>query len=390
MATIDAEFEDEIRGPGITIWLVSATLVIFLIWAAFAWVDEIVRADGEVVSSSRPQIVQNLEGGILAELLVGEGDEVAPGDVLARLQGTQFRTAVDDLQDQIDALEIRRMRLEAEGEGQLDFSVPEALAARVPDIVASERALLEARQSDYISRREGAQAMLTEARREREVMEDLYNREIVALIELTRARQAEGDAEIRANEIETRTELDRAAEYSETLQQLASLKQSQRVAQDQLARTVVTSPMRGIVNSMNVTTIGGVIRPGEEMFQIIPLGDELYVEARVAPRDIANVAVGQSATIKLSAYDYTVYGSLSGEVTLVSADTFEDERDQGAEPHYRVTVSVDADALTARQRNIQIRPGLQGQVELQTGEHTVLQYLLRPLYKSREAFREPS
>ncbi|MEO0371301.1 MAG: HlyD family efflux transporter periplasmic adaptor subunit, partial [Pseudomonadota bacterium] len=156
-----------------------------------------------------------------------------------------------------------------------------------------------------------------------------------------------------------------------------------------LARTVITSPMRGVVNSMAVTTIGGVIRPGEEIFEVIPLGEELFVEARVRPENIASVERGQEATIKLTAYDYTIYGTLQGEVDFVSADTFEDERDARAEPFYKVTVRVTTADLTDRQKSIEIRPGMRAQTELKTGSKTILNYLLKPLYKSREAFREP-
>ncbi|SLN19212.1 HlyD family efflux transporter periplasmic adaptor subunit [Pseudooctadecabacter jejudonensis] len=389
MVTIADEFEARVKGPSLLIWLIGATVVIFLIWAKFAAIDEIVRAKGSVVSSSRPQIIQNLEGGILAELLVSEGDQVEPGDVLARLRGTQFETSVTDLREQVIAAEIRRLRLEAEIEGMFNFDVPDAIEQFSPEMVASERALLGARQSDYVSRTEGAQAIITETSRELAVMEDLYNREIAALIEVTRARKANSDATNAYNEIVTQAELQRASEYSEVLSMMATLKQDLRVAEDRLERTVITSPMRGIVNNLGVTTIGGVIRPGEEIFQIIPLDDELFVEAEVAPSNIANVVPGQTATIKLSAYDYTIYGSLSGEVHLISADTFEDERDPNAPPHYRVTLRVDTTNLGERQQRIEIRPGMQADVELHTGSKTVLQYLTKPLYRSQEALREP-
>lgn len=389
MASLDAQFESDLKGPSTVVYLSAATVIVFLLWAAFAWVDEIVRGDGTVISSSRPQIIQNLEGGILAELTVKQGDVVEPGDVLARLYGTEFQTSVDDLLDQIAALEIRRLRLEAELEGQFDFTVPEEFATRGPDIVASERALLAARQGDYVSRSEGAKRVLDEAGRELQVMEDLLDDKIVALIEVTRVRKAFGDAEMRYNEIVTQTELDRAQEYSDTLKELATLKQNLKLSQDQLNRTVLKSPMRGIVNNLAVTTIGGVVRPGEEIFQIIPLDEDVFIEARVKPKDIANVKRGQEATVKLSAYDYTIYGSLKGEVDFISADTFTEERDPNAEPHYRVTVRMDMSGLSDRQKQIEIRPGMLAQVELHTGEKTILQYLLKPLYKSREAFREP-
>lgn len=389
MATVDGEFSGQMRGSSLTIWLVGATVLIFLVWAKFAWIDEIVRAPGEVVSASRPQIIQNLEGGILAELLVGEGHVVQEGDVLARLRGTQFSTSVTDLEDQVLAAEIRRLRLEAEIAGQFDFVVPEDVAARSPEIVASERALLAARQSDYTAKVDGAQRVLVETQRELASMEDMYAREIVSLLETTRARKANADAEVKLNEIKTGAELDRAGAYSETLQTLAKLAQELRVASDRLQRTTIRAPMRGIVNNLSVTTIGGVVRPGEEMFQIIPLDDELFVEAHVKPEDIANVVPGQLATIKFSAYDYTIYGSLDGQVQFISADTFKDERRADGNPHYKVTLKVNREGLGPREQQILIRPGMQAAVELHTGQKTVLQYLTKPLYRSREALREP-
>lgn len=388
-ASLGAQLEADMRGPARVIYLCGAAVVVFVLWAAFAFVDEIVRGQGEMISSSRPQIIQNLEGGILAELSVSEGDIVNRGDVLARLQSTQFQSQADDLSDQITALTVRQLRLEAELAGQFDFAVPKGLGATMQGLLASERALLNARQTDFLSRREGAQRVLDQAAKERALLEDLLKRNIVALIEVTRARKAHADARIKLDEIVTQTELERAQAYSDTLKELNTLRQTYKSAQDQLNRTVLVSPMRGVVNNLSVTTIGGVVRPGEEIMQIIPLDEELFVEARVSPRDIAGVRPGQAATIKLSAYDYTIYGALRGEVRLISADTFKDERKQDGDPHYKVTLGVDTSDLSERQRGIAIRPGMQAEVELHTGSKTVLQYLLKPLYKSREAFREP-
>ncbi|WP_234423600.1 HlyD family type I secretion periplasmic adaptor subunit [Tateyamaria sp. Alg231-49] len=388
-ASLDAQLEADMRGPARIIYLCGAVVLVFVLWAAFAWVDEIVRGQGEMISSSRPQIIQNLEGGILAELLVGEGDIVNRGEVLARLEGTQFQSQADDLKNQITALTVRKARLEAELAGQFDFELPEGVEADMQGLVASERALLNARQTDFLSRREGAQRVLDQATKERVLLEDLLERKIVALIEVTRVRKTHADARIKLDEIITQTELERAQTYSETLKELGTLRQNFRAAQDQLSRTVLVSPMRGVVNNLSVTTIGGVVRPGEEILQIIPLDEELFVEARVSPKDIAGVRPGQEATIKLSAYDYTIYGSLKGQVRLISADTFKDERKADGDPHYKVTLGVDTSDLSVRQRSIAIRPGMQAEVELHTGSKTVLQYLLKPLYKSREAFREP-
>jgi adhesin transport system membrane fusion protein len=381
--------DEQLKASRLTIRLIAAAVGLFVIWSAFAWVDEIVRADGQVVSSSRSQSVQNLEGGILADLAVKQGDMVEAGQVLATLSDTRFRTAFDDLQDQIDALELRRLRLEAEIDGKFAFDVPEELAKRAPRILASEKALIEARQTDIDSRREGAFTQLEQAQEELANMERLYKKEFVALLEVNKAREKASEAEIRYMDILTQAELTLAEEYSETLKEITSLRQEMRLAQDQLSRTVITAPMRGIVNNLAVTTIGGVVRPGEEIFEIIPLGEELFVEAQVRPENIANVEPGQDASIKLTAYDYTIYGSLKGKVDFISADTFEDERDPSAPPYYKVTVNVNADALTERQKAIEIRPGMRATVELHTGSKTVLRYLMKPLYKSKEAFREP-
>ncbi len=390
MTTWTTEFDDRGRRPSAVIWAIGLSLVVFLAWASVAWVDEIVRAQGTVVSSSRPQIIQNLEGGILAELLVAEGDTVDPGQVLGRLQSTQYQSAVDDFRDQIAALEIRKLRIEAEMRGESRFFVPEDLAARVPDIVASEATLLKARAEDFVARKEGAQAVLDQAAKELDIMERMYAQDVAPLIDVTRARKAHRDAENKLSDTVTQTELERAQEYSETLKELASLKQNLKYSEDQLRRTVLEAPMRGVVNKIAISTIGGVVRPGEEILQIIPLDEELYVDAKVKPRDIAAVRQGQTAVVKLSAYDYTIWGSLKGEVTFVSADTFIDERSRAADgdPHYIVTLKVDLDQLTERQKSMAIRPGMQAEVELETGGKTILTYLTKPLYKSQEAFRE--
>ena len=390
VAALDDDFALKMRGPSRTIWMIAASVALFIAWAAVAWVDEIVHAPGAVVSSSRPQIIQNLEGGILAELNVAEGDIVGAGQTLARLYGTEYQSAVDQLSDEIAALEIRRLRLEAEMAGSDAFDVPEDIANRVPAIASSERALLRARISEYTSRVEGGRAVLDQAAQERDLLEKMYKREVAPLIEVTRARKAYSDAENRLNEAVTTTEMERASDYSKTQNELASLRQKLELAQDQLRRTVLVAPMRGVVNKLSVTTIGGVVRSGEEILQIIPVDEELFIEAKVNPRDIASVREGQDAVIKLTAYDYTIYGTLKAKVTFISADTFKDERARtpDGDPHYKVTLQVDRSALTGRQQGLEIRPGMQADVELQTGGKTILTYLTKPLYKSSEALRE--
>jgi membrane fusion protein, adhesin transport system len=390
IASYDEAFAEKQRGPSRTIWIIALVAVVFVLWAAFAWVDEIVHAQGEVVSSSRPQIIQNLEGGILAELDVAEGDLVQPGQTLARLYGTQYQAAVDDYSDQIATLEIRRQRLDAEIHGEAGFDVPAALANRVPEVVASEKALLTARLSDYNARVEGAKAVLEQTSQEMKLLEKMYEQDVAPLIEVTRARKTNSDAKNRLSEAETTTKMERATDFSKVESDLAQLRQKLKLAQDQLSRTTLVAPMRGIVNKLSITTIGGVVRPGEEILQLIPVDEDLFIEASVKPRDIASLREGLDATVKLSAYDYTIYGTLKAKVTFISADTFKDERSRSADgdPHYKVTLAVDRTQLTERQKGLEIRPGMQADVELQTGGKTILTYLTKPLYKSSLALRE--
>lgn len=387
-ATFDPPRDLDARRPSVTVWLIGATILVFLLWSAVAWVEEIVRAPGQIVPSSRPQIIQNLEGGILAELLVSEGDTVEAGQTLARLHPTQYQAAVDDLTDQIATLDARRLRLEAEIAGQDSFAATPELLARVPDIVASEQSLLLARRTDLASRIDGARAVLDQAAQEQDMVSRMAERGLAPEIELTRADKALADARARLDEITTKAELDRADEYARTQGELASLRQRLKLSQDQLARTTLVAPLRGVVNRIAVTTIGGVVRPGEEILQIIPLDTGLFVEARVKPADIAALREGQKATVKLSAYDYTIWGTLPATVTFVSADTFRDERQRDAEPHYRVTLRVDDQGLTERQKSMDIRPGMQAEVEFQTGGKTILTYLTKPLWRGSEALRE--
>lgn len=390
LASYDEAFAEKMKGPSHTIWMIVVVAAVFLAWASVAWLDEIVRAQGQVVSSSRPQIIQNLEGGILAELNVAEGDIVEPGQQIARLYGTQYQAAVDDISDQIATLDIRHLRLEAEINGWQGFDVPESIAARVPEVLASERSLMAARQAEYNARVSGAKAVLVQTAQELDLLEKMYAQDIAPLIEVTRARKANSDAENKLSDAQNSTEMERATEFSKTEGELGSLRQKLKLAQDQLSRTVLVSPMRGVVNKLSITTIGGVVRPGEEILQIIPLDEELFIEAQVKPRDIASVHEGLDATVKLSAYDYTIFGSLKAKVVFISADTFKDERSRAVDgdPHYKVTLAVDRSKFTERQKGLEIRPGMLADVELETGGKTILTYLTKPLYKSNLALRE--
>jgi membrane fusion protein, adhesin transport system len=222
MTTLDPALTEVPERPGRVIRLIGLAFAAFLVWAALAPVDEIVRAEGQAVSTARPQIIQNLEGGILAELMVTEGETVEAGAPLARLHATQYQSTVDDLRDQIATLELRRLRLEAEMTGQDVFDPPADLAARLPAIAASESALLAARLADAAARIEGARQVAKQADRERDLLEAMLKQEVVPLIEVTRARKIAADAQNRLNDAVAQTELERAQTHADTLKELGT------------------------------------------------------------------------------------------------------------------------------------------------------------------------
>ncbi len=372
-----------------TIWLVVLVIVAFVVWAHFAALDEIVRGPGKVIPVGKTQIIQNLEGGILSELHVHEGDEIARGDVLARLDDTKFRGAHGELSNEYQALQIRLARLSSELAKADTFEPRPEHADANPDIATSERQLFEARVQEY----RVTKAAFTEAvnlqEQELKLLEKLARKGVVPDLDVIKSRQSTSNAQKDLSALDTEYTLLRAQEYADALNESKKLEQTMAVRLDQLHRTTLRSPVRGIVNKVLVNTIGGVVAPGEEIVELIPLDDELRVEARINPKDIAFVYPGMPATVKFSAYDYTIYGSFRGVVRHISADTFEDETQRDAPPYYKVEIEVDQQQLVDADADIAIRPGMLAEAELHVGEKTVLKYLLKPLFKTTEAFREP-
>ena len=371
------------------IWLLSATVLLFLTWAALAPVDQIVRGSGKLVPTSNTQIIQNLEGGIISELLVWEGKIVEKGEVLARLNDKRFKGAFDELSGEIVALEARLARLKAEISHEDELVLPKEYWDDGPEIAASELQLFKAKTLEYRSAREGLQRALDLHKREVGLLKKSVSRRIAPEIDLIKATQSETDVKAKLSALETEFSLTRAQEYSETLTELNKAKANLEIYRDQLSRTVLKAPSRAIVNKVLITTIGGVAPPGEPILELTPLDDELRIEAEVSPKDIALVFPGMSATVKLTAYDYTIYGSFKGKVMHVSADTFEKTNSREAEPYYKVLIKLDTLAPTAKLEAVEIRPGMLAEAELQVGKQTVLAYLVKPLFKASQAFREP-
>ena len=390
MATIEQEFESRSRGPSLIIWLVGASVLLFLVWARFATLDEIIRAPGQVVSGARPQIIQNLEGGILAELAVSEGDRVAPGDVIARLDATQFETGMLELRDQIigrrgappaargrDGRDVRfRGRPGARGRQPRHRRLGTRIAGRAPGRLRQPHRGRPGHRRRNRPRTggDGGSACPRPGRPDRGDPRPQCPYRC--------AERAERDR------YPGRTGPRRGAFRNAAADRHAAPGHPPGrgpVAPHHDHRAGWPGPS---IRSRSRRSAAWSAREKRSP-RSPPLDDALNVEARVRPADIAGVVPGQAATVKFTAYDYTIYGTIPGEVALISADTFRDETDPRAEPHYRVTVRVDTADLDARQSQIDLRPGLVADVELHTGQKTVLDYLTKPLTRGSEALREP-
>ena len=377
------------RGTSKLIWILAAFVIAFIVWARNAPLDEIVRGSGVLVPSSNAQVVQSLEGGILDEINVREGDKVVAGQVLAKLNETRYRAEVEDFESQIRSNSAKLARLQAELDRQTNLVLPNALSDADPELAASELQLFRARMLQFQSELADAEEQLQLRTDKVELMTGLVAKNAMPEIDLLNEKLAQGDARAARDRILAEFELQRSEEISTLVAEMARLRAQIEQSRDQLERSRLVSPSEGIVNTIYTTTIGGVVQPGEPIFEITPLNDEMLVEVKIQPKDIAFVANDMETTVKLSAYDYTVYGSLSGKIAQVSADTFEDESSPDGQPYYKVLISVDDYSFPKHDQVVEIRPGMLADAEVHVGEKTVFQYLIKPLVKSSEALREP-
>lgn len=371
------------------VYLVVFMLGIFVAWAAYFPLSEVSSGQGTVVPSSREQVIQSLEGGIVASLTVAEGSVVDAGQVLAQLDPTRSASNVDEAAAKYHAAIAAAARLRAEIENAQDVQFHADLDdARFDELRNNETALFRSRQSSL----NDAMAGLTEGL-------DLLNQEL----EITERLQSSGAASrvdlIRLKRDATQTKLEIArlkADYnvkaSEELQQVNAEAEVQgsimRGRSDQLARLTFHAPMRGVVQDVAVTTIGGVIPPGGQLMTIVPIDDKLLIEARISPRDIAFIYPTQEALVKISAYDYAIFGGMQGEVVTISPNTVRDEV-RPEQLYYRVYIRTESDHLTNEAgTRFPIVPGMIATVDIRTGEKTVLQYLIKPFNRAQEALRE--
>jgi adhesin transport system membrane fusion protein len=388
-STMRPGFGVDIR-PGIrrpVLWLTGLVIVCFFLWAANAPLEEVTRGNGKVIPISRGQIIQSLEGGILKTIDVQEGDEVNAGQVLAVIDDTAFRSEFSDLKGQTIALRASLSRLHAElnNAKQIVFD-PEIEAAT--DIVQIERELFTARQRKMQESVGSLTEKLTLSQRHLELVQPMVKSGATSRVEGIKVEREVSDLKGQLLEAKNTYYQEVNDQIAKNSSELASLNQKLAQKQDALYRTDLKSPVRGIVKNLSVTTRGGVVKPGETIMEIIPLDDQLFVEAEIKPRDVAFLSPGLPATVKVTAYDYAVYGSLKGQLVFISADTMKDETRREAEPFYRVRVLTDSASLHGPDGPLPIKPGMVAEVDIQTGKKTVLDYLLKPILRGQEALSE--
>jgi adhesin transport system membrane fusion protein len=378
--------EPPLPKSSIIIWIVGVGLLILLTWAWLFKLEEVSTGTGKVIPSSKEQVIQSLEGGILTRLNVKEGEIVEQGQVLAQLDPTRFESNVGESASLLISSRATAARLRAEVSGTPLSFPPEVL--KEPKLVAEETALYQSRRANLEQSLAGLKQALVLVQQELAMTEPLVAKGAASEVEVLRLKREANDLQNQMNDVrnqyvvKAREELAKANTDVETQQQVV------RGKSDTLNRTIFKSPVRGVVKEIDVMTLGGVIPQNGKLMTIVPLDEKLLVEARISPRDIAFIRPDQEALVKITAYDYSIYGGLKGKVTVISPDTLRDEVKQD-QFYYRVYIRTENDKLTNKAgQEFNITPGMVATVDIRTGEKTVLDYLVKPFNKAKEALRE--
>lgn len=399
-----------------------ATVFLFITWAYFAQIDEIARGDGEIIPSGENQMIQNLEGGIIEEILVDEGALVEVGTVLVKIDNQKSKSSFSTNEIKANALEAKIIRLKAEADGD-EFKVYKSVKKKMPQLVENEKSLFDTNKKQLSSKINALNEKLVQ--REQELSEAKTQlthlksslEMITQELEMTKPMVAKGvhskidylklkrEAngieekyhairlsiprlnsainEARSTIKETKLLFESAAKekLNEAVSELKGIRSNSTALQDQVTRTVVRSPMKGVVQKVFVHTIGGVIKPGADIIEIVPSDQSLVVEVKIKPSDIAFIYFGQNAIVKFSAYDFAIYGGLEGKVTHISADTVTDQKEN---TFYTVHIKTTKNYLGNEQKPLKIIPGMTVSVDIITGRKSVLDYILKPILKTKQ------
>ncbi len=369
-----------INGANFLLFGMIATFAIIVGWSAFAYLDEITKGHGKVIPSSSVQTIQNLEGGILAELSVREGQAVKKGDILARIDDTQSAATYRENLVQRDALEAVRARHLAESKGQALVSFSQRIKDERPDLVESETRLFNQRREDLQKRENVLARSLELASDELGLLRPMVERKVAPKVDMLRLEREVNELKGQIEELRNEYRNGALEAYNEANTKWESTTELVEGHQDRLTRTTVRSPVNGTINKIHIKSVGGVIQPGESIMDLVPVDDTLLVEAKIKPSDIGFLKPGNQAKIKFTAYDFSMYGSLNGVVEHISADTILDEVD--GEHYYQIKVRNSEGKLMKEGKELDILPGMIAEVDVITGRRTVLQYLSKPLHRT--------
>lgn len=368
-------------GLRLALWGGLFSIGVFAAWAYNAEIDQVTRGQGQIIASSRTQIIQAPDGGVIEELMVREGAQVQRGELLARLDRTKVEAGYREAQSKVGALSATVSRLKAE-----IYGGPPAFDAEsknYPEFRQNQIDLLRKRRASLTQELAAIERMKTLAERELSMTEPLLASGDVSMGEVLRLQRQVADLEGQIGNKQNKYLQDIQAELNKAEEELSGARELLVQRANQLENTDLKAPVNGTVKNVRITTRGGVLRPGDELMQIVPVEDALVVEAKVKPSDVAFLKPGLDVTVKIDAYDYTIYGSLPGKLTYISADTMSEDLKQGEQAYYRVQVKTESVQFERRaNETLSLQPGMTASIEVKTGQNTVLMYLLKPIVKT--------
>jgi len=387
--------DDERDASRMLIWVTAAVLFFGLLWASLFSLDEITRGQGKIIPSSREQVIQSLDSGVLREMLVREGDTVEKDQILLQMDDARSGAGYREANEKYLSLVALAARLRAEA-NDTPLTFPPVLKDE-PQLIKQETQAYKARKNALAESMEALDASLAAITREIKLTAPLVKSGVMSEVELLRLRRQQAELQGQRAERKNRYITDANTELTRVSSELSQTKENASAREDAYLSTTIKSPMKGVVKNVQVTTVGGVIQAGQPILEIVPTEDEMLVEAYVKPSEVAFLRVGQKAVVKLTSYDFNKYGGLDGELELLSPDTLKDERQQrrpGANPvdleegYYRIMVRIKDPNLVRNGLKIEPTPGMTATVEIRTGQKTVLEYLFRPLQNVSQALRE--
>lgn len=385
--------DDERQASKALIWSTGLTLVLALLWASQFELDEITRGQGKVIPTSREQVIQSLDSGVLSEMFVREGSVVEKNQVLLRIDDARSGAVYREAQEKYLSLSALAARLKAEAYGT-DLVFPPELKAN-PALIQQELQAFNARKRSLTQSLQALDTSLAAVTRELTITEPMVRQGVMSEVELLRLKRQQSDLMGQRAERQNRYLTDANNELTRVSSELSQTKESASAREDAFRRTTIRSPMKGIVKNVQITTVGGVVQAGQPILEIVPTEDEMLVEAYVKPSEVAFLKVGQSAVVKLTAYDFNKYGGLDGVLEHLSPDTLRDERQKKPgnpveleEGLYRILVRVKESPELRNGLQLTPSPGMTASVEIQTGKKTVLEYIFRPLQNVSQALRE--